>query len=376
MFCPSDVTTGLVQIVGPIQQTDLQHITVQRGPLSISFAPRSTAPTLAGNRIIESSQSDNLCRYKGTKYLLADIQLCAPAHQGFHLPGMTDESVAELILSFESPSNGVLMCLPVYESTVPEHDSYLTQLLEISDPSHPSSVNPPTIQSLFYRDASDMSQTSFTYKTCYETMDRENTPTSHSLYIIVFPHGIRMTPAAFQSLKSVMGGLPDFQVPVPLRGPDDTLFTYEYDDDGNKRSTGVSHEGKLYRTPLSSCSDEFKTRIEYCALPPDLTTQSSNKTAKKLYTKKQYKCVPFDQLRDVSGEYVKLGNKSLDTILQEQQAVQQAADSESGVSGVPGAPKVSTSDQLELAAEIVGTGVAVAVLAFAAYKLWEWKNED
>jgi len=63
MYCPPDVNTGFIQLVGPIQQADLNNITVKSYPLSISFAPRTTVPTLMGNRIDESTE--NTCTYRG-----------------------------------------------------------------------------------------------------------------------------------------------------------------------------------------------------------------------------------------------------------------------------------------------------------------------
>lgn len=385
MFCPSGVNSGLIEIVGPIQQTDLQHITVQQPPLSIKFAPRSTAPTLSGSRINEAAPTDNICRYRGKKYVLSDIQLTKPMHKGFTLPGMTIESSAELILSFHSTASntidelseyaGVLLCLPIYASGAPAHDEYLTQLLNTPDPSQPSSVNPPTIQSLFYKDTSDLSQTSFAYKTCFETGTAENNVHSHSLYVVVFPNGVHMNPTSFQSLLSHMGQrFSAYSIPVSIRGPESTVTSYRYESDGKRHATKFSDDGVPYTSPLSSCSEEFK-RIEYFAFPPQLDSSSfSINKSKKLYKKTQYKCVPFDQLRDVSGEYVKLGNKSLATILAEQKEVQSAQESSSDPKG-PSDASLSTAEW-ELVGEIVGTGVAVAIVGFIAYKVWEWKNQE
>lgn len=384
MFCPSGVNSGLIEIVGPIQQTDLQHITIPHAPLSISFAPRSTPPTLSGTHINESAPTDNICRHKGTKYVLSNIQLTKPMHKGFTLPGMTTEPMAELILSFHSNTavepnelasySGVLMCLPIYGSGNPSHDDYLVQLLNHSDPSNPSSVNPPTIQSLFYKDSSDVTQTSFGYKTCFEIGSQKAVET-RSMYILVFPHGVHMTPSSFEALRSNVGGsFPAYKIPVSIRGPEDTVLSYDIDDNGVKHANRFSDDGIPYTSPLSSCSEEFK-RIEYFAHPPQLdSSKFNNKSSKKLYKKEQYKCVPFDQLRDVSGEYVKLGNKTLSTILAEQKEVQAAQESSSD-------PKVDTTTglstgELELAGEVVGTIVAVAVIGFIAYKVWEWKNQD
>jgi hypothetical protein len=382
MFCPSGVNSGLIEIVGPIQQTDLQQITVSHAPLSISFAPRSTAPTLSGSRIIESAPTDNSCRYKGKKYVLSDIQVASSMHKGFVLPGMTVEPMAELIISFHSTSatndlndmSGILLCLPIYGSSESSHAEYVTQFLNITDPSDPASVNPPTIQSLFYKDPSDVTQTSFGYKTCFET-GHSNSVDTHSIFVIIFPNGIRMPLKYIEQIRSKVGGsFSAYKFPVSIRGPEPTVLSYQTTNNGTKRADKFSDDGVPYTSPVSSCSEEFK-RIEYFPHPPQLDASVNNiNKNKKLYKKTQYKCVPFDQLRDVSGEYVKLGNKSLSTILAEQKEVQDAQESSSD----PKANSNSTlsTGELELGGEIVGTCVAIAMIGFFVYKMWEWKNQD
>lgn len=378
MFCPSGVNSGLIEIVGPIQQTDLQHITVSKAPLSIKFAPRSTAPTLTGSYIIESAPTDISCRYKGTKYELSNIQVTSSMHKGFVLPGMTVEPMAELIVSFHSTSStkdlnnmsGILLCLPIYGSSESSHAEYLTQFLHITDPSNPASVNPPTLQSLFYKDSSDGTQTSFGYKTCFET-GKSTTIDTHSIFVIVFPNGIRMPPKYIEQIRSSIGGsFSAYRFPVSIRGPDPTVLSYQTDDKGSKRANKFSDDGIPYTSPISSCSEEFKN-IEYFTQPPQL---DSSTVGNKIYKKTQYKCVPFDQLRDVSGEYVKLGNKSLSTILAEQKGVQDAQESTSDPK--PISNYTLSTGELELGGEIVGTIVAVSIIGFFVYKMWEWKNQD
>jgi hypothetical protein len=100
MFCPTDVNTGFIQLVGPIQQKDLNTITIKSYPLSISFAPRTIIPSLIGNRIDESTE--NTCTFKGQRFSLVDVQICSVANIGYSLPGQTDKPVAELIISFSA----------------------------------------------------------------------------------------------------------------------------------------------------------------------------------------------------------------------------------------------------------------------------------
>jgi len=395
MSCPPDVNTGLIQLVGPIQPSDVNNITVNSYPLLISFAPRTTFPSLIGNRIDEST--DNTCTYRGNRFYLVDVQICSVTHKGYHLPGLTSDPVAELILSFSSGGSlsGLLLCVPIFDSGSSSHSAYLNQLIDDSvagcnyttqsgygftpaadnqtignatlsscvktccndpqcisymygygtctlansqmsilnqgnglitsgtiDRSKPQSCSGvvkdstaliPTLQSIFYETDTDTSQISLGYKTCFETMT--GTMQSHSLAVFLFPNGIHLLPASYQQLLLQMNGtLPPFMLPPAIRDGEATVQSYSLDDNGHKIATEVSQDGILYTTPLSTCSDEFKNRFEYFTKPPSLPVKSSKKYKKAVeaftdcHTTSQYKCVPFDQLRDLSGEYVVLGS--------------------------------------------------------------------
>jgi hypothetical protein len=422
MFCPSDVNTGFIQLVGPILQQDLNSITVKSYPLSISFAPRTTIPTLIGNRLDESTE--NTCTFKGQRFSLVDVQICSVANQSYTLPGQTDKPVAELILSFSANNpaqdlsglSGILMCIPIYDSGVSSHAAYLNQIIDPSIPScdythlvgsdyeggdyqqlpnsslsscvksccgdvnclaytyktgtcylknsipsmtktndtsmvsgtvnhnspnaaanQATCVQPkkkdvsdkksgvPNLESIFYEWDGDTSQTSLAYKTCFETIDNNNQPTSRSLYIVVFPNGIHLTQAGYQQLLLQMNGnLSPYMIPPAIRGGDATLRSYKFDNDGNKIPTISSQDGIIYSTPLSSCTDEFRNRFEYFTLPPrqPRSTVKFNSDQCPYYKTTQYKCMPFNQLSDLSGNYVIPGNKTLDTILYEKQQAQ------------------------------------------------------
>jgi len=323
-----------------------------------------------GNHIhVDSSTTQTTSRYKGKTFTLMDIQICTVAHKGYHLPGMTDEPIAEMILSFvpsSTPSDraeysGMLMCFPIYVSGPNHHDSYLMYAI-----SPQATTTPPSLSTVFYDTPSDSTQTSLAYKTCFETIDSKGEADSKSLYVIVFPHGICNT-----SLTLLGSSLPSYKVPIPIRGTGATVLRYRFDDEGNKTSTANSDEGVLYTTQLSSCSDEFKKRIEHFTIPPGLPSSSklSSKTSKPLYKPAQYKCVPFDQLRDMSGEYVKLGSKNMEQIMNEQQQAKQAQDKETASSSS------TDSDSTDLALEIIGTGIGIVVISAIAYQIWKLNNE-
>lgn len=470
MFCPSDVNTGFIQLVGPIQQQDLNTITVKSYPLSISFAPRTTIPSLMGNRIDESTE--NTCTYRGQRFSLVDVQICSQVSKGYVLPGQTTQPVAELVLSFSannaaqslSSLSGILMCVPIYDSGNPSHADYLNQLIDPDVPScnythlvgsdykggdyknmpntsltscirsccddvnclaytfsngtcymknsipniqktgdtsmitgtvnHnvknkntctvPNCPKPncngkhkdskkkgvPNLESIFYAWEGDTSQSSIAYKTCFETIDSSNTPTSRSLYIVVFPNGITLTQSGFQQLLiQLNGNLPTYSIPPAIRGGDSTLRSYKFDDDGNKVPTIISQDGIIYSTPISSCTDEFKHRFEFFTLPPRLPTSVSAKWNSEqcpYYKTTQYKCMPFNQLRDLSDNYVIPGNKTLDTILYERQQAQLKENA-----GDLNTPKSDTltTEQIE---GIVAGVAGVAIAAILAMKVGSW----
>lgn len=311
MFCPSDANSGLIQLVGPIASQDITSMTQPLPPLSIRFGPRSTPPTITSGYRIEEDPSANTCKYGTTQCSLVDVQISKPVHTGYNLPGNTDTPVAELILSFKTDSepssrndiSGVLMCLPIFESGSPSHSEYLTQIFE-QDATKP---NTASLESLFYSSDTDASQTSFGYRTCFETQSSEGHIGSYSLFVNIYPHGIQLSSAS-QRIRS--SSLSTYQLPPGLRGGDATVRSYTVDDNGEKVVTRINSNGELYTTPLSSCSDSFKNgRFEYFTSPPrriGLKFSQKTATANTCPTIGQYKCMPFDQLRDENGNYAKV----------------------------------------------------------------------
>ena len=62
----TNVLSGFIELTVPPVQQQLNPITTNNYPLSISFAPRSTPPTLQGNKIIDSTDTTtNTCTYRG-----------------------------------------------------------------------------------------------------------------------------------------------------------------------------------------------------------------------------------------------------------------------------------------------------------------------
>lgn len=397
MFCPANANTGLVQLVGPIAASNLKSMTNAQAPLSIKFEPRSTPPSLSGNQIIESP--NNTCTYNAQKFNLESVQIVSSVHTGYNLPGNTETPVAELILSFVAKSppssrtqlSGILMCLPIYESSSTGYDAYLKQIFE-NDPTKPNNA---TLESLFYSSNAETSQTSLGYRTCFETSDPQGNIESRSIYVLVFPHGIRFASASYRMPKN---SLVAYQLPSGLRGNNATVRKYTIDDDGNKKVTQIDPSGVLYTIPISTCSDEFKNgRFEYFTFPPKVSSRTPiNKKVSEGFknvsavpdtlpvapntcpTVKQYTCRPFDQLRDENGNYTKVSDGTcLKDIINDR--ANSAASSSSYSSSLSISSPNAPSNELSVAEieGIVGGVIAGSILLlFVTWGIGKYSNSN
>lgn len=399
MFCPANANTGLIQLVGPIAASDLKSMTNAQAPLSIKFEPRSTPPSLSGNQIIESP--NNTCTYHSQKFSLESVQIVSSVHTGYNLPGNTDTPVAELILSFcakSSPSSrtqlsGILMCLPIYDSSSTNYDAYLKQIFE-NDPTKPNNA---TLESLFYSTNTEISQTSLGYRTCFETSDPNGRIESRSIYVLVFPHGIHLSSASYRMPKS---SLITYQLPSGLRGNNATVRNYTINDNGDKKATQIDPSGVMYTIPVSTCSDEFKNgRFEYFTFPPQLPSRNfTNKKVKegfknvsavpdtlpvapsdKCSTVKQYTCRPFDQLRNENGEYAKVSDGTcLKDIINDRATAPSSDSTSSGGSLSLSAPNAPSTELTVAEIEgIVGGVIAGSILLlFVTWGIGKYSNSN
>lgn len=468
MSSTSNVLSGFIQLMGPILQQDANQIINKSYPLSISFSARSTPPILKGNKIIDATDiSTNTCIYKGNTFTMQDVQICSVMNKGYLLPGQSGEPVAELIISYSSNTSvaslndlsGILLCVPIYDSGVPNHNEYLIRLIDPDMPSCnytekggteykegeyknipnstllgcvksccgdancvaytfnsgscslkntipiltttpnesitsgtinrngpakntdgtiASTALVPTLESIFYGWDGDTTQTSLAYMTTFDTVDNSNKLALHSLYVVVFPTGIRLAPAMYQQLllqmrstdSSIGNTLPAYRIPLAIRNFKNTVTTYKYDSSGNKIVTGKSDKGVIYATQLSSCTDDFRNRFEWFMKPPYRTgkskSQSFNSEKCPYYKTTEYKCVPFNQLHDLSGSsqdaYVIPGNTSLQNILDNQSSTKLNANLESAFN------QISTGDIIEYSAIATST----LVILFCLYKGGEY----
>jgi PAN domain len=461
MYCSSTNNSGFIQLVGPIQQQDLATISIATYPVSTSFAPRTTAPSLVGNRINESTE--NTCTYKSIKYSLVDVQICAPIHKGFVLPGKKDAAVAELVLAFSGRDLGIIMAVPIYNSGELNANEYLDQLLDTTMAScnyttapgsdyngesyqeNPSTsltqcvktccndtkclaytfksgkchlkdavqpvnntgdnsivsgtVNHAALQCNGITNATKIStlesifvnQPSFAYKTCFETSTSRISSTN-SLYVIVFPNGIHMTPSNYQQLLlQLNGSLSPYTIPPSIRGGDPTLQSYTLDN-AKKSPSQWSADGVIYSTSIASCSEEFKHRFEFFTMPlraprkeafvslrsvEGFVGSTSNGQCKptvpykcayrkidelkneSVSSQKGYKCMPLDQQRehDSTNTYV-IPTKDTPTIYDIVKKATEIKENEKTL-----VDTLSTEEKEKLGAYVIGGTMIIVGLA-------------
>ena len=177
----------------------------------------------------------------------------------------------------------------------------------------------------------DTSQVSLAYMTTFNTVNSSDViNATKKLYIVVFPNGIRMTPSTYQQLflqmrsmnPSITQALLPYYVPLEIRNYDYTLASFEINSSGNKVIKRTSNKGEISQTIIASCDSQFKNRVEYFIKPPyylSKTIKSFNSEKCPYYKTTEYKCVPFNQLHDLSGvnqdAYVIPGNSTLQDII-------------------------------------------------------------
>ena len=293
--CATTSNKGIIKLQGNITDSILSSITNNSSPFTISFGPKTIKPFIMQNLIYDSN-SDNTITYKVNKYTLSDIQYCKTVnHTGYWLNrnGTQQNPIAELYITFTAKNineiNGnypasVVLVFPIYLSTsnIGDHDAYLRQLAVSSAPV-------ASLQTLFYKSETDQTQKSLSYDMCFNF----ETNRYINLTFFIFPVGISLTQDIITNFNS-----------IPTRGY--KLLTM--------------YDIPIGSTPILISSENFTNTITFYEKPPQLPGKFSNDQC-EYYKTSQYKCVPFDKLRDLSGDYVVANGNPLNTVISSQQAV-------------------------------------------------------
>jgi hypothetical protein len=333
MSCPIDATTGFLEITGQITPTQLKPIEINAPPLTFQFAPRAVPPTLVGNRIEENVQ--NTLLYKSIRYELMDVQLTASTHRGYNsISSSLGSPIFEVNLTFFSnqapktyPSI-LLLVVPVYSGQEIYHATYFQQLLD-------TDASAISIQSLFFENSTDTLAKSFSYQTCIDLVGETNQ--SLQARVFVFPFGASLsqqlaTQVYTAAASNTNGVLPPYMLEKGLIGNSSTVLRYEVNADGEKVPMQTSEDGTIANITISPVSESFANLLQFYVKPP-LLAGTANASEQCGLPTQDYKCVPFDALKDLSGNQVVLGHgQTLEQILVKQQSQQQEGWFGSGTS--------------------------------------------
>jgi hypothetical protein len=100
-------------------------------------------------------------------------------------------------------------------------------------------------------------------------------------------------------LVSSDGPYPPFELPSSILNGMATVDTV-VETDGNIVPATVSTTGQLGSSILSPSSPDFLNLIQYFSQSPGIANSPSNNSCPS-YTTSQYKCMPFNKFRDLSG---------------------------------------------------------------------------
>ena len=275
---------GIINLSGAISQIKLNELTVNGyHPINTAFGELKTVPTIVGNKI--NDPSSNSCTYNGNTYTLVEIQICKSLHEGYKLPNMNDTPSAEMVLSFSGNNNnfaGILLCFPIYNTGVSDHDAYLNQIIN-----HSESTKLATLASVLEK------QPSLGYSTHFETV-KSNKTNLNNLYIFVFPNGIHLSDVNYQKLVSQTGALQQFTLHPAIRNGLPSVAKSKIVDEVRK-PIKISDNGNIEIKNMASCNKDFIDKFEYYPKPPtSVASKIDTQQQSQDYTASQYKCVPFN----------------------------------------------------------------------------------
>jgi hypothetical protein len=269
--CPIGAFQATQQLTGPITQTILTQIENRDKPFFLDIEPRGIRPTVIKDRYIQDSQN-NFIEMNGIKYtIFSGIEISKPVHTGYIIPQQPANlsPVAELLfgaMSLINPQSPkiALICFPIFiTNNTSAYSSYLDQLWN-------PEAKVANLQTLFLDSANDIKQVSINYSFCNKNMNNIHTN------VYVFPIGISMPSTSWQKLINLIGS------------PKDSSF-----------------QSSL----LTVTSEDFKKHFLYYSKPPGLRGKF-NSSVCPAYKTSEYKCVPFDRIRDLDGDKVVLNRAS------------------------------------------------------------------
>ena len=322
-YCSASGNSGFLTLEGTLTDPILNSLTVVT-PHSITttFAPQSTPSILDKNIykcITEGSTTKNELIYKNTKYTLEDIQICAPVHTGYNLPGNNSKITAEMIVSFRQSATtssspvGLLLCFPMFNDNMVSNNAYLNNAWSIINGQGSGA------RVSLYSLVKDQ-QKSLGYTTCFETQDATTTNTNE-LYVVVFPDGIHLDTTTYTNITNIlsMTAITPYYIPTIIRNYKNTVSKLTTLN-GQKISDEISFKGQIYTNPITICgATTFTSIFDYFTTAPKESTKSSGGSSGSSgitrYNTSQYKCVPLDPSRILKNGNIYVSPDSKDDTL-------------------------------------------------------------
>jgi hypothetical protein len=322
-YCSASGNSGFLTLSGTLTDPILNSLTAQTTHrITTQFTGQSTPSILDKYNykcIIEGGTTLNTLNYKNTKYTLEDIQICAPVHTGYNLPGNNSTMTAEMIISFRQSSTtvsgpvGLLLCFPMFNDNMVSNNTYLNNVWAIIN-----GYGSNTRVSL-YSLVKDQ-QKSLGYTTCFETQD-STTTTTNELYVVVFPDGIHLDNTTYTNITTYlsMTSSTPYYIPSIIRNHRNTVNKLTTLN-GAKISEEVSFKGQIYTNPITICgATTFTSIFDYFIVAPKETDSSggssSSSTGLTRYNTSQYKCVPLDPSRILKNSNIYVSPDSTDDTL-------------------------------------------------------------
>lgn len=331
--CSPTYQKGFINIAGNLS---LQSLTTEDNikPITASFAPRNTPPSLLNNFVDESNQ--NTILYNSYRYMLVSggVQFCTPTHVGLIPQNIGGTPELELTLTYYttqtlpvSEPKVILLVIPILSSSSQnQHAAYIRQFID------PDENPTASLQTIFFENQNDKSQSSIAYNTSIQLTDDNKKPQSCLVMrVFYYPNGIRMTGQDFFSFKSIITQsnklqIPKYSLPSSVRNNLQIATGY---DTATQAITMISSNGAMPTTQITIV--DIGNKVEYFKQPMSLSGTKDFSSSCPYYKTTQYKCVPFHKLSDISGNYVIKNANTLDDILKQQGEVS-GVNKESSVS--------------------------------------------
>lgn len=308
-LCPATGNSGFpVTLQGEITRAIIPDTSIQTNKFKTSLSVRSVPRTFDSTTgYIDEMTGQDTFLFNTTPYILQTAQVYDARNNSVILPtnagapAFTGQPAFGLALSFTKQQenyageNALVILIPIFsQATVTNAAEYHVDInAYFADMmSQTPSTAAKSLGVFLNYEAFRCS-----YTTCIEI--RESAPLN--LRILLFPGYVVQTTTA-----ALFKSLPPLRIPGALRGFKATAFRRSIDANGAVIVTQWSDEGYCYAGMLSVGDTNFAKRVTFYNSAIEPISGPIRPGTENLRTTQQYKCMPLDRLKDVSGSLVLL----------------------------------------------------------------------